>query len=95
MPRAGAAFDPVFDGILDQRLQEEIGNQDISHIGSDLEVNSQTVAKPGLLNFEVAPQEIEVLPERDLVFVGPVKAGAQQGRPSVDRRSAAHLLAGG
>ena len=71
-----APRDPVPDGVLGERLEDEIGNARVEQGGRRLHAHGEAVPEPHLLDLEVAAEELELLPERHL-------AGASrlQGEP--------------
>ena len=55
------------DGILDQRLEDELGHHRLLNVGGSGNGDFQSVRKAKLLDLEVAPDEVQLLVERHLL----------------------------
>jgi hypothetical protein len=51
----------VLDGVLDQRLQDEMGHGDVVQGLGNLDLDPQAIAKPRLLDADVERQVVELL----------------------------------
>jgi hypothetical protein len=63
-PGIAAGADAVTNGILDERLQDEVRNWHVQDRLLDVDVDLEPVAEPRLLDVEVAPDELELATER-------------------------------
>jgi hypothetical protein len=81
-PRGLDQFDAMADGVLDERLKNQRGNQRVGDVGRGLHRDRKPVAEPDLFDVEVAPEQIELVAQRHLVGVGVIEAGAEEGRSS-------------
>src|ERR1035438_2996319 len=59
--RRAARSDSMADGVLHQRLQEQVGDERVEGAGIDVALNPQSVAEANLLNVDVLLQEREFL----------------------------------
>src|SRR6266702_3402087 len=66
------------DGILDERLQNQLRNQKAVRIRSDGPGNRESCAKPHLLEIEILPHELEFLSKSDEVRAAVLQSSAQQ-----------------
>ena len=62
-------FDPVADGVLDQRLEDEGWNESVHEFIRNALFQPKAFAKTLLLNSEVCPDEFELLRQGDLLFL--------------------------
>src|SRR5687767_10344913 len=77
-------LDAVANGILKQRLEDEIRHERVESVGIDLLANGQTRAKACLLNFEIAFEKIQFLAKGHLLSVGALERVAQQFAQACD-----------
>jgi hypothetical protein len=76
--RLFARLNSVPDGILNQRLQHECGHHAIQRPRLDFLFDTQFVAESGLLNLDVALDEIQFLAEGEFLPVRLAESKAQQ-----------------
>src|SRR6266853_80565 len=62
-----ARRDPVTDRVLNERLEDQIGYLGVERLGLRVHHRLETLAKPDLLDVEIAPQELQLLFQRHLL----------------------------
>ena len=72
--------DPVTNGILDQRLDEQIGNKTVERVGRCGNADGESIGEAERLDREIALEEVDLLTQRHLVAAGLVEREAQERR---------------
>ena len=70
----------MFERVLDERLEDEVGDEGVAEPGGHPLAHDEPVAEPGPLDGEVMAEEVELVVERDLRLVRPVERDAEQAR---------------
>ena len=78
MARSGFLGHAVLDRVLDERLQQERGQQRIERLGFDVEPHDQSIGESRLLDFEVLREEIELRLQRAFVLAQVLERHAEQ-----------------
>src|SRR6185437_7553659 len=60
----------VLDGILNERLQQQVGNLRSEELGRDIDAHPEPLPKAHLLNIEIALQVLDLFLQCDLRPVG-------------------------
>ena len=68
----------MLDRVLDERLQQEVGQQRIERLGLDVEPHDQSIGESRLLDLEVLREEIELRLQRAFVLAEVLERHAQQ-----------------
>src|SRR5438045_7362743 len=72
-PRTSPRFYPVADGVLHQWLKNEGRNQGFHEFIRNALFHSKSFAKTLSLDAEICPNELELLPQRNLLFLHRIK----------------------
>ena len=83
-PGRACGRDAVADGVLDERLQQQVRHQRVERLGIDLDRDAQPAAEPRLLDLEVLLQDVELVLERHLLRARRVERHAQQIAQLID-----------
>ena len=73
----GMRFDAVANGILHERLQDEVGHTRIERFRGGVNFHPEAAAESNLLDFEVAPQELQFLAQGHFLPFRVIERGAQ------------------
>ncbi len=68
----------MLDGVFDERLQHQVGDQRIERVRLHVEHYGQTIPEPGLFDLQILREEIELLLQRDLLDADVLERDAQQ-----------------
>ena len=74
------------DGVLDERLQKEVGHGGTRHLRVDAHPHVEPVGEPHELELDVAIDEHQLALERDLLFVGVLERQPQQVAELLDHQ---------
>src|SRR5262249_28675236 len=73
-----APRDPVLDGVLRQRLEQQVRNQGAQQVWRNVQASAKTLAEANLLNLEIALQVVDLLAERHLRSMRILRGAAQE-----------------
>src|SRR5690606_3601145 len=68
----------VLDGVLDERLKNEVGDESRARLGLDVHLDHEPPLEANLHDLEVTLNERQLILERNLLLFGPLERGAQQ-----------------
>src|ERR1051326_8029851 len=74
----GARRDAVADGVFDQRLQYEVGHEQVERAGLDGAAHFEPLAEAHLLDFEVFIEVLHLAFQRDLLNAGTIEGEPQK-----------------
>ena len=74
---ADARFDPVFDRVFDERLQQHAGQDEVERCWIDILLDLQARAKAHVLDVEVLVNRFELLAQCDEVVLASEQAAEQ------------------
>src|SRR5829696_2177641 len=73
-----AGRDAVADGVLDERLQHEIGYERVTRVRVDSKAHREPVLEPDLLNLDVVRKQLQLSRERDFLLARTAQRHTQQ-----------------
>ena len=82
------------DGVLHERLQEQVGDACIQRLRSDLHHHGQPVLQASLLDLQIGLEKRELLTQRDLLRLFVLEGDAQEVTEAGDHPSRGPGLSG-
>src|SRR5205807_4030570 len=83
---------PVHQGVLHERLQQQLRNRRGVSLRRDLPAHLEPLAKAHLLQVQIRLEEIQLLPERDEIGAAVLEHGAQQRRERAQHTLRRHAV---
>ena len=70
--------DPMLDGVLDKRLEDERWHEGVQRVFLDVVANDEAIGEAGALDLEILPEELDLGLERSLLLPEAFQAETQQ-----------------